>query len=944
MTLGLAIGGFYLYSYKTQVIRTKKHQELNTITRLKLHQITQWRKEHINDASILSEDMHLSQSFESWQRRPNGTFEKFYLQNRLQSIQKNNEYQRVILTNPEGKILLSYPSSKQALSHDAIDWIREVMLSKTTMFGGFFYNPKINRINVKAFVPLINAAGKAVAVAVIVIDPYRFFYPLIKSWPIPSSSAETLIVRKKGGQFLVLNELRHRNDTAMKLTFPITKLMRPSVQIVPDNTGLFKGIDYRGVDVLAQIQPIGHSNWLMVTKVDTQEFLAQAHYLFFEIIVLVCVASLLTGLSISLLYFLRQNNILKKLYRTQHQLAKKAMLFQNTFYSIDDGVVIADSAGVIRQMNPAAQTLSGWNEKEAIDKPLEQVLCIIDKVSGVKVENPITQILKTGYVIKTTCQTLIVDKNGIERPVSHKGTSIRDLNDDVVGVVLILRNLVKTPQIEPSLSENRTQLNLMLENSPLLIYLIDPKGKFLMANQKMASILDYPADQIIDKPVEDFASNKLIPKRKTPNEYLSISSDPQVEEVEMEDDDGKHIYLTTKFPVHDTNGNLLALGGISTDVTYHRFFESTVDKEMIEYQKLVESAPNHFYMLSLKGVYLYSNDRLVDIKLSHENHILGKKIEDVIDSKTAALFRSKLDHVIKTHKSIHFEYQTSDVNGHLIRVENTFYPIIKEEKIWAIGGLERIITACGWLDNLYHPAEKIEAIHQLVGDIAYDFNKMLAVIIKYAKIYIKDLVPTDPLYDDLNNFLMAACRSKEITDPLLVFAHRKTIVPQIINLSHKVHASKGMLKRLLGKNIDLKINPDKELWPVNIDPSQLLKILVILAINTKDTTDPKGTITIDLTNIVLDEELCQEHIGLKCGEFVLLTFQDRGLRMEEGIPKKRHDPLFTTKANGEGNGFSLSTAYEIVKQNNGFMAVHSKPGSKSTFKIFLPRVLKKDDE
>ena len=938
--LGLVAGGLFFYSYKTQVIRTTKYQELKAITRLKFHQITQWRKEHINDARILSEDMHLSQSFESWQMRPNGTFEKFYLQNRLKSIQKNNDYQRLILTNPEGEILLSYPDSKQALNPGSTEWIKEVMLSKTVMFGGFFYNPKFNRINVQSFVPLINAAGKAIAVVVILIDPYRSFYPLIESWPIPSTSAETSILRKKGDQFLVLNKLRHRSDTAMKLTIPITKLIQSSVQAVQGYRGVFEGIDYRGVDVLAQIQPIGHSNWFLVTKVDAQEFLAQAHYLFYEIIILICLALLITSLATGLLYYFRQNIISKNLYLTQHQLAEKGMWFQNTIYSIYDGVIITDNTGHIRQMNPVAETFSSWTEKEAIDKPLEQVLYIIDEASGVKVENPVTQVIKMGKVIETTHQTLLVNRDGIERPIAHRGAPICSLNGDIVGVVLIFRDLTEASQKQKLIPENQALLNLMIENSPLLIYLINPKGKFLMVNRKMASILDHTADQIVDKLIEDFASNKLIPKRKTPDEELFISKNPQVEEVEIEDTDGKHIYLTTKFPVLDTNGDLFAVGGISTNITHHRFLESTVDKEETQYQALVESAPDHFYILNLKGVYLYSNDRLTDIKVSRGSHILGERIEDVIDRKTAALFRSKLDQVIETHKPIHFEYQTSNARGHLIKIENTFYPIIKEEKIWAVGGFERDITECYRLEKQYRLVEKIEAIDQLVGGMAYDLNSMLAVIIGYAKICIKELAPMDPLYSDLKEILVAARRSKEITDPLLAFAQRQRIIPQIINVNRIVHDSKGMLRRLIGEDIELKIIPDNDLWPIKIDPSQLCQVLANLAINAKDAIDQKGTITIDLTNIVLDEKNCREHIEFKCGEYVLLSFRDTGSGMEESIKDKVYDPFFTTKTNGEGNGLGLSKVYGIIKQNKGFMIIDSKPGIGSTFKIFLPRILK----
>ena len=812
-TLGLIAGGFFFYSHESQAIRAEKYQELQTITQLKISQVKQWRKEHINNARLLSEDRYLSQSFESWRRHPSKNFKKFYLHNRLKSIQKIYDYQRVMLVDAEDKILLSYPESKQSLDPGSDEGIKEAILSKIVIFGGFFYNPKLVQIHVQLFIPLIDAAGEAMAAVVIVIDPHKSFYPLLESWPMPSNSAETLIVRKEDAQALVLNELRHRSDSAMKLTIPINQSMHPTVKAVQGNTGIFEGLDYRGVNVIANVQPISGSNWSLVTKVDTQEILAQAYYLFREVMTLVGLSLLTIGLAIGLLYYFRQTNIFKNLFISHRQIAEKRKWYQNAFHSLGDGVVTTDTNGHIHHMNPAAETLIGWSEKKASGKALDQVFHLICEPSRQKVENPVEQVLKTGNLTGANVPFFLVDSNGIEHPIMIGGSPLNNHNDEIVGVVLSFRNLTDRDQVETSHLTNLSILQRMLENSSVLIYLINPKGQILMVNQKMASVLGCTVDQIVYKEVEDFSSHKLMPKRNSPDENISISKEPQVEEVALEDTNGKQQYLTVRFPIFDAKQEILAVCGISTNITaYHR---------------------------------------------SQKQHCL---------------------------------------------------------------------------------TEKIEAIDRLAGGVAQDFNNMLTVIVEYTKICMNGLVPMDPLYQDLNEILLAAYKSKEISEPLLAFTKRRPNVSEIIDIGRIMIASEAMLQRLIGKDIALKIIPDDDLWRIKMDPSQLRRILAHLAVNAKDAISGKGSVTVELTNIVLDETHCAEYIELECGEFVLLTFSDTGSGMPENIKTRIYDPFFTTKIKRKANGLGLSTVYGIVKQNNGFILVYSKPDIGSTFKIFLPRV------
>jgi len=146
-----------------------------------------------------------------------------------------------------------------------------------------------------------------------------------------------------------------------------------------------------------------------------------------------------------------------------------------------------------------------------------------------------------------------------------------------------------------------------------------------------------------------------------------------------------------------------------------------------------------------------------------------------------------------------------------------------------------------------------------------------------------------------------------------------------------------MLKRLIGESIDLNWQPEKDLWQVKMDPSQIDQILTNLCINASDSIADVGKITIETRNNLVDEGYCAHNPGFVPGEYVRLTVGDNGCGMDKETQAHIFEPFFTTKAVGEGTGLGLSTVYGAVKQNNGFINVYSELGLGTTFAIYLPR-------
>jgi PAS domain S-box-containing protein len=252
-------------------------------------------------------------------------------------------------------------------------------------------------------------------------------------------------------------------------------------------------------------------------------------------------------------------------------------------------------------------------------------------------------------------------------------------------------------------------------------------------------------------------------------------------------------------------------------------------------------------------------------------------------------------------------------------------------------GFTQDITERRLLEERLRQSGRMDAVGQLAGGIAHDFNNMLEVILGHTEMAMDDVDSTQPLYEDLQEVLKAARRSAVLTRQLLTFARKQAISPEIVDMNETVEGMLKMLRRLIGENIDLNWQPGAGLWPVMMDPSQIDQILANLCVNGRDAIAGVGKITIKTGNCTLDELYCSAHVDMVPGEFAQLTVSDNGCGMDQETAARIFEPFFTTKASGKGTGLGLATVYGIVKQNNGCIDTYSKPGLGTTFRIHLPR-------
>lgn len=265
------------------------------------------------------------------------------------------------------------------------------------------------------------------------------------------------------------------------------------------------------------------------------------------------------------------------------------------------------------------------------------------------------------------------------------------------------------------------------------------------------------------------------------------------------------------------------------------------------------------------------------------------------------------------------------------------FPIKNESgEVYRIAGIAEDITEQKKLQDHIAQAQKLDAIGEVTGGVAHDFNNILTAIMGFANLLQMKTPEHDPRRHDVEQIISAAKKAAILTQSLLAFSRQKASETEPIKISEAIRTITNLLARLIREDVELRLDIKDEALVVNADLVQFDQILINLATNARDAMGDGGLLTIGLEPIEMNSEFLRSSGFGRIGRYALITVSDTGTGMDEETKKKIFEPFFTSKEAGKGTGLGLSIVYSIVKRHNGFINVYSERGRGTTFKIYLP--------
>ncbi|MBM4275703.1 MAG: PAS domain S-box protein [Deltaproteobacteria bacterium] len=378
LSIGILTTGYFYYKNQEAYIKKEKQQELAAIIALKIDQIVSWRQERLDFASTIMDDPFFAMRVRDFISRKSNPKKTTHLQEqileRLTAL-ASYQYQSLALIDAAGNVPLAVPASKQELPPYVKSLAYQAMQTKKVVFSDL-YRDVDAKVRLSVLTPLLVIQGDEkviVGVILMVMEPYQFLYPLIKSWPTPSLTGETELIRRENDEVVFLNELRHRQNIPLNLRFALESPDLLAATVAQGKKGIVEGLDYRGVPVLAAAGVIPDSPWFLIAKVDTNEIYAPLQKRVREVVFLLVI--LIASAGITVAYFWRNQQI--RFYRGQYEVERErralAQRYEYLTRFANDIILVADQNLKIVEANNRALTAYGYEWEELLQLRLKDL-------------------------------------------------------------------------------------------------------------------------------------------------------------------------------------------------------------------------------------------------------------------------------------------------------------------------------------------------------------------------------------------------------------------------------------------------------------------------------------------------------------------------------------------------------------------------------------------
>ena len=583
-------------------------------------------------------------------------------------------------------------------------------------------------------------------------------------------------------------------------------------------------------------------------------------------------------------------------------------------------------------VSPSIRSLRGLSVEEALAEPLqasltEESLARVRQVMA-RIGTPDEQDPHTG-VYDQPC------KDGSIKHVEVTATLVRDVSGRPVEVLGVSRDATARVRAERALEDRERHLRAVLETALDGFWVVDDRGFLRDANAAYSTMTGYTRDELTRMHIRDLQALETPEETAVRIERIKRVGSERFE-TRHRCKDGRLIDVEAGVAYVGQSGSFVCF---FKDITARKRADEAIRRNEERFRALIEKSSDMILVLDAEGRYRFWSRSAVEVLGWTAEEKVGQSALEMVHPDDRERIARVLEGVVATPGAVSrdlLRYRHKD--GSWRQIEATARNLLQDPAVEGVVVNGRDVTSQRLLEERFQQAQKLETVGRLAGGVAHDFNNLLTVILSCSAELREDLVRgTTPRPEDVEEIHAAGERARDLTRQLLAFARKQVVAPVQLDLNDVVRGSQKMLGRLLGEDIDLRVNCQPGLWTLRADRGQVEQVLLNLAVNARDAMPRGGTLTIETRNVAMSSQAeARERDGLP-GEWVRLVVRDSGAGMAPEVKAHLFEPFFTTKEQGRGTGLGLATVYGIVKQSGGHVHVESEVGRGSTFEVCFPR-------
>lgn len=476
----------------------------------------------------------------------------------------------------------------------------------------------------------------------------------------------------------------------------------------------------------------------------------------------------------------------------------------------------------------------------------------------------------------------------------------------------------------------------LFELSPDMFCIAGLDGYFKQLNPAWEETLGYGRDELLARPYFEFMHPDDRPAAETARARMQQGRPFKIPDGRYRCEDGSWKWLSWRAIPVPEEGLIYA---VARDVTREREVVDALRMSEERYRSLVESAPDGIFTISPEGLLTSMNPAFQTLTGRSQADWVGRRLDSLVHPEDRSRTATLVETALEGRSPPAFQLVLVSDDGSTVPTELTLTPQWEEDRVVGALGIARDMRERLRLEEQLRRIQKLDSVGRLAAGIAHDFNNLLTVQQATVSLLLMDQDLAEGVVEGLGEVASAAERAAALTRQLLMFSRKQPIRLRPVDLNEIVAGLARILHRTLGADVELHLDLDGRLPPVEADPGMIEQILMNLAVNARDAMPQGGRLIIQTARTVLDESVAHRNPEARPGEFACLTVGDTGAGIPPSVLDHIFEPFSTTKEVGKGTGLGLATVHGIVQQHRGWIEVESQVGAGSEFRIFLPACL-----